>query len=279
MDDYKKMKNMMDKIEKRWNISFSSNKSFSDFLNRFYQEAFGLFVDFYKNMGGEISEELNENSSMLLASDTIDTITERELSETGSLKEFIVLLSAFLIPVFAFMDKVEQELGRQFIIEALTEIEHISPENVLIETSEGFAYSFTLSKEYPEEIYPYLISILMNYYLLCIFNRVMVFSNGLGFRVFLDNNRLQILPEGAKILDDQVVNQDLIWLKEHPLSLEYYEKSLQGYLLKEPGFERNTLDNLRYSLEQLMKDILGNKKSLENNNKEILSWLKVYRFK
>ncbi len=52
------------------------------------------------------------------------------------------------------------------------------------------------------------------------------------------------------------------WLSNYPKALELYESALVKF---EGGFwERNTLDDIRLSFELLVKDLLGNDKSLEN---------------
>jgi len=276
MDEYQKMKHMMDEVEKRWNITFSSGSAFSDFRKRFKHEAFNIFEEFYEAIGCDLSKIFFQNTSMILASDTIISIDENNLCNTIYVKDFITLLYAFLIPIFSFMDKVEQLYNEQEISEALKEIDHFSSTDIMEKTFEDFITSVEAqSRKYPEDIFSYLICMLMNYYILNIFNNTLVFSNALNFRASIQKNRFQLMPKGAKILDEQIVNQDLLWLEKHPISLEFFKKSLESYLMKEQGFVRNTLDNLRYSLEQLLKDILKNKKSLENNKIAMLSWLKV----
>ena len=261
MDEYQKMSHMMDKFGKRWNIFLSSRYPFPDFLSRFKHEASEIFDHFYDDLGYELSEEFFRKSSLILATNSIIAIDEIKLCKTKSINEFIQLLYAFLIPIFTFMDKVEAKHSRQEITEAINELEKFDNS---IET---------ISDKYPEDIISYLSCVSVNYDLYRVINNVLIFSNELNIRVTLQKNRLQLLPEGAKLLDEQIVNQDLTWLAEHPLSLDYYQKSLQSYLMKAQDYVRNTLDNLRYSLEQLLKDILNNKKSLENNKNEILSWL------
>lgn len=52
------------------------------------------------------------------------------------------------------------------------------------------------------------------------------------------------------------------WLNDYPESLALYEQALLKHQNK--VFERNLLDDLRLSLELLLKKVLGNDKSLEN---------------
>lgn len=65
-----------------------------------------------------------------------------------------------------------------------------------------------------------------------------------------------------KISETELIQKTKHWLSGHPLSLTQYESALSKY---EGGiFERNTLDDMRLSFELLVKGLLNNGKSLEN---------------
>lgn len=75
-----------------------------------------------------------------------------------------------------------------------------------------------------------------------------------------------------KISETELVQKTKHWLSHHPNSLKQYESALAKY---EGGiFERNTLDDMRLSFELLVKDLLCNNKSLENQIAEIGAKLK-----
>ena len=77
---------------------------------------------------------------------------------------------------------------------------------------------------------------------------------------------------GEKIGETELVQKTKHWLFNHPLALKQYESALAKY---EGGiFERNTLDDMRLSFELLVKDLLGNNKSLENQIADIGLMLK-----
>lgn len=62
------------------------------------------------------------------------------------------------------------------------------------------------------------------------------------------------------------------WLNDYPKAKEHYESALNK---KSNGiFTRNLLDDLRFSLESLVKEILNNDKSLENQKSELGRFLK-----
>jgi|GEM_PF-2307331 len=87
-------------------------------------------------------------------------------------------------------------------------------------------------------------------------------------------NDIIIYPKGAKSLDEKLVNDVLDWLEEYPKVYEKYKLALSYIGIK--GKERIVLDNLRFSLEQLLKNIFGNRKSLENQKKELGEFIKSH---
>jgi hypothetical protein len=87
-------------------------------------------------------------------------------------------------------------------------------------------------------------------------------------------NSLIFYPAGAKLLDQGTVNDVLDWLKNYPKVAKPFEQALKIYLDGDTAQYRSLLDNLRFALEQLLKEVLGNKKSLETQKKEeVLTWL------
>jgi hypothetical protein len=75
-----------------------------------------------------------------------------------------------------------------------------------------------------------------------------------------------LYPSGAKVLDEGVVDANLLWLQNYPNILKSFETALTIYLRKDESQYRNLLDNLRFSIEQLLKNVLGNEKSLEKQD-------------
>ncbi|WP_028515203.1 hypothetical protein [Ruminococcus flavefaciens] len=74
-----------------------------------------------------------------------------------------------------------------------------------------------------------------------------------------------------KISETELIQKTKHWLSGHPLALKQYDSALSKY---EGGiFERNTLDDLRLSFELLVKELLCNDKSLENQINGICSIL------
>lgn len=83
-----------------------------------------------------------------------------------------------------------------------------------------------------------------------------------------------LYPGGAKLLDDALIADNLEWLAQHPQALKNFQGALSIYLSKDVNKYRNLLDNLRFAVEQLLRDILQNQKSLENQKDTLLPWMK-----
>lgn len=72
------------------------------------------------------------------------------------------------------------------------------------------------------------------------------------------------LEAGDSILNIELVEEVKHWLDDYPDAKREYETAYDQYL--EEGYERNILDNLRLSLELLIKDLTGVDRSIENQD-------------
>jgi hypothetical protein len=88
-----------------------------------------------------------------------------------------------------------------------------------------------------------------------------------------DGKATILYPAGAKELDSALVDEVLLWLDEIPAARERYATALSLY--GKPGHVRDVADNLRRSLEETLRHVLGNSKSLENQQAELGSYLKL----
>ena len=77
-------------------------------------------------------------------------------------------------------------------------------------------------------------------------------------------NQKQEIVENSKVISEH-------WLKEYSQVYEIYNEAMVKY--NNNIFDRNLLDDLRLSLELLLKVILKNEKSLENQNNELSKFL------
>jgi hypothetical protein len=78
--------------------------------------------------------------------------------------------------------------------------------------------------------------------------------------------------KGAKLLDEMVVNDILDWLDKYPEPCKKFVSALQKYQNHEDM--RAVLDDLRLSLELLLKKILNNKTRLEKQTEPLGKYLK-----
>ncbi|MDP1715334.1 MAG: hypothetical protein Q8L41_11385 [Anaerolineales bacterium] len=94
-------------------------------------------------------------------------------------------------------------------------------------------------------------------------------------QIRLSKNKKGIIvyPAGAKLLDDVLVNENLTWLLDYPESHKAFEQALSIYFSGDKLKFRNLVDNLRVAIEQLLRRVLGNEKSFENQTKELSVWL------
>ena len=94
-----------------------------------------------------------------------------------------------------------------------------------------------------------------------------------AFRLSRHGDSVLLYPEGAKLLDDGV-NEVLEWLNAYPKARMHLENALKFYLNGETTQYRNLLDELRLGLEQLLRAVLKNRRSLENQKPYLNEWLK-----
>lgn len=87
-----------------------------------------------------------------------------------------------------------------------------------------------------------------------------------------------LLRSGAKLMDAALVQENLMWLADYPAALKPFREALAIYLHKDVNKYRNLLDNLRFAVEQLLRAVLSNEKSLEHQKEELLKWLAGHHF-
>jgi hypothetical protein len=100
------------------------------------------------------------------------------------------------------------------------------------------------------------------------------YSRRIDFGIVQRGNAVTLYPQGAKELDISLVEQPLEWLIEYPKVAEQFENALKTILQKDADNYRGALDDLRWSLEQLLRAVLQNRKPLEKQRDVLLPWLK-----
>ena len=104
---------------------------------------------------------------------------------------------------------------------------------------------------------------------------VLKLTPNIHIRLYKNRNGVHILPIGAKPLDEALVNDVLVWLDDYPEIKKHYYEALQMVMEKNPLVIRNLLDNLRLSLEMLLKIVLKNNEPLEEQSKYLKRWLNL----
>jgi len=79
-------------------------------------------------------------------------------------------------------------------------------------------------------------------------------------------------PKGSKLLDEKVVNDVLDWLISYPNVQKNFKSALEKY--QDKIYQRNLIDDLRLSLELLLKQILNNEARLEKQKIFLGEYLK-----
>lgn len=77
-----------------------------------------------------------------------------------------------------------------------------------------------------------------------------------------------------KISDSEFIQDTKHWLQDYPNVYEIYNRALIQF--ESQIINRHILDDMRLSIELLLKDILNNAKSLENQKDELGKLLKTY---
>jgi hypothetical protein len=72
-------------------------------------------------------------------------------------------------------------------------------------------------------------------------------------------------------INESLVEETQHWLAKYSDSLKLYNECLEKYSNR--NYRRNLLDDLRLSLEYLLKNVLGNNKSLENQMADLAGYI------
>lgn len=96
--------------------------------------------------------------------------------------------------------------------------------------------------------------------------------SGVPIAVAGKGGAVRLYPAGAEELDAALVSQVLVWLNDVPNVRERFASALTLY--GKPDHVRDVADNLRRALEEALRHVLGNTKSLENQQAELGAYLK-----
>jgi hypothetical protein len=97
----------------------------------------------------------------------------------------------------------------------------------------------------------------------------------LGLRIAVRDRSVTFYPAGAELLDQRVVDDVFGWLKDYPSVEKPFERAMKTVMRGDRDNYRSLFDDLRLALEQLLRQVLGNKKSFENQEQPLLAWIKA----
>ena len=75
-------------------------------------------------------------------------------------------------------------------------------------------------------------------------------------------------PSGAEELDISLIEETLTWLTDYPDEKKDYQRALEGY--SENQASPDLITNCYSAVEGIARNVLGNKKTLDNNKDELL---------
>ncbi len=81
----------------------------------------------------------------------------------------------------------------------------------------------------------------------------------------------EFAPDPSALLDVSIITETKQLLDDYPQAKKYFESALIKYQTQ--IFERNLVDDLRFSFEQLLKKVLSNDKPLEKQQGDISKFL------
>lgn len=104
--------------------------------------------------------------------------------------------------------------------------------------------------------------------------KISILTPSASFAIHKRGKQVTIYPPGDPFLDREIIDCSLSGLEHYPEVAKHFEKALEIHQSGDKSKYRNLLDNLRFSLEQLLKKVFNNQKSLENQKNNFLPWLK-----
>lgn len=238
---------------KRWNIDGSEEEQFVNFKNR-------------------LIEIINTQLGDYLALNSDIDWSFREKYKIHEADEPNVKRSRPIMPKGRFSELISQQMFEQEYTEKGFGDTQVYQSLYSCKSSKELATAtqilfWTLEEKY-DEIQEQVSNIVES------IQKISILTPSVGFAIHQNGKYVTIYPPGDKFLDEGVINVVLSGLEKYPYATEEFTKALKIYQNAEISQYRNLLDNLRFSLEQLVKAILGNQKSLENQKPYLLPWIK-----
>ncbi len=101
----------------------------------------------------------------------------------------------------------------------------------------------------------------------------MLAQSGIEYDLVEEEGNFFLFPKGAKELDDALVTDTLLWLKEYPLAHKAWSNALKDYSESNEHTASETADKFRKALERFFQEFFDSEKSLENLKSEYGTYL------
>ncbi|MEG3437542.1 hypothetical protein V0288_10465 [Pannus brasiliensis CCIBt3594] len=248
---------------KRWNIIFEEEESFLRFKNR--------LISILDRIVGEY---LTKNPSV--DRKFIEIVNYERANKPNVKKSRIISekVPATLDRIVALPNRIDNVLGYKTITRETEKgfgdtkvYQSIDSSKNAHELALNLQILFWALEEKHEEINDSISKLITE------IRKISILSPNVGFEIHQKGGQVIIYPCGDPFLDDAVINCTLSGLESYPKAAKPFEEALKIYQSGEISQYRNLLDNLRFSLEQLLRSILKNKRNLENQKDELLSWI------
>lgn len=243
---------------RRWNIVLDPEEEFSKFKNR-------LIEIINKNIGDYLAENLDIDRRFKEAFD-LDNANRPSVRESRPIYRKGHPMNPSLlgdtIKTFQPDSYTKRGFGDTYIYKCIIDCENLNKLATVLQIV------FWALEIWHDEIKEALSKTAKE------IKRISVLTPSANFTVHKRGKQLIVYPSGDQFLDTGIIDCTLSGLENYPKVAESFEKALRIYLNGEASQYRNLLDNLRFSLEQLLKKVLNNQKSLENQKNCLLPWLK-----
>lgn len=247
---------------RRWNIEFNDEEQFSKFKNRIIKIINEQIGD-YLAKNSNIDKFFKEIWDLDLANKPY--VRKQQIIQTTEMNNLFAppLISDELLKPYRIKTSyTERGFGDTHIYECIDACQNIQELAKIIQF-----FFWAIETKYDET--SNMISEIIKQ-----IRKISLLTPSASFVVHRRDKQVTIYPSGDKFLDQGIIDYTLSGLENYPEVAEHFEKALEIYLHGTTSQYRNLLDDLRFALEQLLKKVLGNKKSLEKQNSDLGSWLK-----
>lgn len=245
---------------KRWNIVLDYEEEFLKFKNRLI-EIFNKLIGDYLAENSDIDEHFKEVFTLHKA-DKPNIKKSQPIYKNGNPLNPLLSLPNGITKSFMPDSYTKNEFGDTYVYKCICDCDTLQELATVLQI-----FFWTLEAKY-DEIKDIATKIAKEIKI------ISVLTPSASFTVHQRGKEFIVYPNGDHFLDRGIIDCTLSGLEDYPEVAQHFENALKIYLRGERNEYRNLLDNLRFALEQLLKKILSNNKSLENQKSCLGYWLK-----